>query len=479
MARGKNIGDLVFNKPQLITLDSLQPITDYLSNPERVANLKFEKPTQEYALGLADFNSEQEYEAYRLSELGINPQTMVGVLDISGTLMYRKGSMGADCTELVSYESLKEQTANMIEAGVKQIILNVDSNGGMAHALFSTANYISKLAKENGVRTVAYVDGNAYSAAYGLTVLADEIVAHPQASVGSVGVVVALYNDSKALDKAGIKRQFVFAGGNKIPFDNSTGEFTDKFLSDLQKSVNRTYNMFVKHVASYRGISEQAVIDTQASVYDVEEALQLGLIDKVMELEDFELVYGLKTPNNNATGFNKYLEAVDNNFKQEGNMPKDKDIMEAEMLSLEQVQEQLNLVIAEKEQLNTALVDMQANYEVTKEQLEVMKVELAEAQQAKAQLESEKVQAELDARVAQRTAKLESALGVDNEQVAKLLATTENLSDEQFDVIAQSLTVTQQAQQEQFAELGGEGQESVQQLSLGAKIAQTAKKMKS
>ena len=479
MARGKNIGDLVFNKPQLITLDSLQPITDYLSNPERVANLKFEKPTQEYALGLADFNSEQEYEAYRLSELGINPQTMVGVLDISGTLMYRKGSMGADCTELVSYESLKEQTANMIEAGVKQIVLNVDSNGGMAHALFSTANYISKLAKENGVRTVAYVDGNAYSAAYGLTVLADEIVAHPQASVGSVGVVVALYNDSKALDKAGIKRQFVFAGGNKIPFDNSTGEFTDKFLSDLQKSVNRTYNMFVKHVASYRGISEQAVIDTQASVYDVEEALQLGLIDKVMELEDFELVYGLKTSNNNTTGFNKYLEAVDDNFKQEGNMPKDKDITEAEMLSLEQVQEQLNLVIAEKEQLNTALVDVQASYEATKEQLEVMKVELAEVQQAKAQLESEKAQAELDARVAQRTAKLESALGADNEQVAKLLATTENLSDEQFDVIAQSLTVTQQAQQEQFAELGGEGQESVQQLSLGAKIAQTAKKMKS
>ena len=101
MARGKNIGDLVFNKPQLITLDSLQPITDYLSNPKRVANLKFGKIAQEPVLELADFNSEQEYEAYRLDSLGINPQTMVGVLDISGTLMYRKGSMGADCTELV------------------------------------------------------------------------------------------------------------------------------------------------------------------------------------------------------------------------------------------------------------------------------------------------------------------------------------------------------------------------------------------
>ena len=57
MARGQNINSMVFNKPLLVTLDSLQPITDYLSNPERVANLKLEKPKEEVLLGLSDFGN--------------------------------------------------------------------------------------------------------------------------------------------------------------------------------------------------------------------------------------------------------------------------------------------------------------------------------------------------------------------------------------------------------------------------------------
>lgn len=481
MARGKNLGDLVFNKPQLIAIESLQPITDYLLHPERMVSMKLEKPQEVQLLARSGFGSDSDYNNYKLEKLGINPNTMTGVLDINGTLMYRSGSMGADCTELTSYEGLKQQATDMIEAGAKRIVLKVDSNGGMAHGMFSASNYISKLAKQNGVPTVAYVDGNAYSAAYGLTSLADEIVAHPQSSVGSIGVVVALHNDSKMLDKAGIKRQFVFAGENKIPFDNSTGEFTDKFISDLQKSVNKTYASFVKHIAMNRGISEQAVIDTQASVFDTDESLQLGLIDKVMELEDFELLYGLKTNSSVNTTGNTFMEhPVDNlKQKQEDIMPDIKLTVEDLQLELSTVKSQLETSLEEKTQLTTSLADLQANYETAKEQLEVMKVELAEIKQAKESLEAEKVKASLEAKLAQRTAKLEASLGKENEQVAKLLATTENLSDEQFEVIAESLSVTQETQQKQFAEIGGEGQETEKFLTFGQQIAQKAKQLKS
>ena len=481
MARGKNLGDLVFNKPQLIAIESLQPITDYLLHPERMVSMKLEKPQEVQLLARSEFGSDSDYNNYKLEKLGINPTTMIGVLDVNGTLMYRSGSMGADCTELTSYEGLKRQTTEMIEAGVKRIVLKVDSNGGMAHGMFSASNYIAKLAKQNNVPTVAYVDGNAYSAAYGLTSLADEIVAHPQSSVGSIGVVVALHNDSKMLDKAGIKRQFVFAGENKIPFDNSTGEFTDKFISDLQKSVNKTYASFVKHIAMNRGISEQAVIDTQASVFDTDEALQLGLIDKVMELEDFELLYGLKTNSSVNTTGNTFMEhPVDNlKQKQEDIMPDIKLTVEDLQLELSTVKSQLETSLEEKTQLTTSLADLQANYETAKEQLEVMKVELAEIKQAKESLEAEKVKASLEAKLAQRTAKLEASLGKENEQVAKLLATTENLSDEQFEVIAESLSVTQETQQKQFAEIGGEGQETEKFLTFGQQIAQKAKQLKS
>lgn len=144
---------------------------------------------------------------------------------------------------------------------------------------------------------------------------------------------------------------------------------------------------------------------------------------------------------------------------------------------LQELKTQLATATDKNEQLSATIADMQANYDAVKEQFEVNKVALAEALQSKADLEAEKVKAELDARVAQRTAKLEASLGKDNEQVAVLLASTETLSDEQFEVIAQSLSVKQETQEKQFAEIGGEGQDSVKQLTLEEQLAQTAEKM--
>jgi len=290
MARGQAIGSMVFNRPQLIALDALQPIVNYLADPKR-ANASFKPVEKPVTLLASDFDSDAAYRRYQLLENNINPDTMTGVLDIQGVLTYRSGEIDAECNEMVSYESLKRQTEKMVDLGVERIVMMQDSGGGAAYGLFAAANYIKKLAKDNNISLVSYVDGVSYSASYGLSVIADELIVNPQAGVGSVGVVVALYNDTKMLENAGLSRQFVFAGGNKIPFDKD-GDFTEQFISDLQKSVDKTYKSFVSHVAKNRGLSEQQIVDTQASVYDADEALELGLVDKVMELEDFEILYG-------------------------------------------------------------------------------------------------------------------------------------------------------------------------------------------
>ena len=174
MARGQAIGSMVFNRPQLIALDQLQPIINYLSAPDRATTLQLGKSEEEAPkLQLSDFASEDMYKRYKLKGMGINPDTMVGTLDISGSLMYRKGSMGANCTELTSYEGLKLQTQAMLDEGVESIVMMVDSGGGMAYGMFAAADHIKKITKEAGVKTTAYVDGVSYSAAYGLSVLAD------------------------------------------------------------------------------------------------------------------------------------------------------------------------------------------------------------------------------------------------------------------------------------------------------------------
>ena len=471
MARGQNLLGKIYNKPLLITLNDLHPIVDYLSSPERVASLRFEQDTQVIPQ-LNDYPLQEEYDKAMMAYLGINPETKVGVLNIDGTLVNREGQMNSQCVELTSYQGLKKKFESQIEMGIQSCVMMINSGGGECFGAWSTANYVQKLARQHNIKLTAYVNGTSASAAYVWASVADKVISHPLGQVGSIGVVVQLYNDSKMLDKMGVERSFVYAGGNKIPFDKQ-GNFTETFVKDLQDSVDKTYAKFVNHVAVNRNLTEQQVINTNASVFDADVALTLGLIDDVMELEDFEILYGLKSPK--TGGINSVrLEAPNNFLQSEENMTKNVELNADE---LQELKTQLATATETKEQLTTSLAELQAEYDITKEQLELMKVELAEIKQAKETLEAEKVKAELDARVAQRTAKLEASLGKDNEQVATLLASTQTLSDEQFDVIAKSLEVKQETQEKQFAEIGGEGQDSVKQLTLEEQLAQTAEKM--
>ena len=471
MARGQNLLGKIYNKALLITLNDLHPIVDYLSSPERVASLRFEQDTQ-VAPQLSDYPLQEDYDNAMMAYLGINPETKVGVLNIDGTLVNREGQMNSQCIELTSYQGLKKKFESQIEMGIQSCVMMINSGGGECFGAWSTANYVQKLARQHNIKLIAYVNGTSASAAYVWASVADKVISHPLGQVGSIGVVVQLYNDSKMLDKMGVERSFVYAGGNKIPFDKQ-GNFTETFVKDLQDSVDKTYAKFVNHVAVNRNLTEQQVINTNASVFDADVALTLGLIDDVMELEDFEILYGLKSPK--TSGINSVrLEAPNNFLQSEENMTKNVELNADE---LQELKTQLATATDKNEQLSATIADMQANYDAVKEQFEVNKVALAEALQSKSDLEAEKVKAELDARVAQRTAKLEVSLGKDNEQVATLLASTETLSDEQFDVIAKSLELKQETQEKQFAEIGGEGQDSVKQLTLEEQLAQTAEKM--
>lgn len=474
MARGQNLLSKVYNKPLLITLDDLQPIADYLSSPERVASLKFEQETL-VSPKLEDYSLESEYQKAMMQHLDINPETMTGILHIDGVLVNREGQMNSQCVELTSYQGLKKRFEMQVEQGIKSCVLMISSGGGEAFGAWSTASYVKKIAKENNVRLTTYINGNACSAAYVWAVVADEVISHPMGSSGSIGVLVQLYNDSKMLENLGVQRSFVYAGGNKIPFDKE-GSFTDKFISDLQASVDKTYSKFVQHVSQNRGMSDSQVIGTNASVFDADEALSLGLIDKIMELEDFELQYGIKVRRSNGNGVLLQTPEHIEKSKQEDNM--------SQQLTVEAVQAQLSAALEEKQTLTAQLAEASEKLTELTEAKESLSTELTALKEAKeslvaekAALEAEKLATEKQARLDSRTAKLEASLGKDNEKVAELLTTTESLSDEQFEVIASSFGVAQEAKQDQFAEKGGEGQQSNTQLTIEQKLAAKAKSM--
>ena len=263
----------LYNKPHLITEQSILPILDYVD----MRNLG--------EFHLQEDIDEDEYDEEMPRKLPHMIAGEIGVIKIHGSLTYRKqytmcGAVGT------SYQGLLESVDEFIEAGAKTIVLDVNSGGGEAYSCFSTADEMRRRVDEAGVKLVAMVDGMSCSAAYALACVADEVIAHPNASVGSIGCLICLYNDSEALKKEGYERKFISFPKDKVPFAED-GKFTDKFISRLEKDVKTLAVDFFDHVSKYTGLSTDGIEALEAQVFNAKEALEIGLVNKVMTQQEF------------------------------------------------------------------------------------------------------------------------------------------------------------------------------------------------
>lgn len=428
MARGQNIISRVFNKPQFITVDAFQPLVDYLSDPKRLTQIKLTKPDDKVEQ-LARYQDESN-DSYRFRRLGINPDTMTGYLQIKDVLVNREGQINADCVELTSYEGLKKTFKAQVAEGITSCVLMVDSGGGEAYGCFEAANAVKKLAQENNVKLTAYVDGTSASAAYAWTSIADEIIANPMARVGSVGVVVQLYNDSKFLENLGIQRSFVYAGGNKIPFDKN-GDFSENFINSLQESVDKSYVKFYQFIATNRDMTDQQVIDTQASVYDADKALEVGFIDKIMEVDEFESYMSM---NNNDSSQNLLLQHED----------KMTDKVE---LTVEGLQEQLSTLTASNTDLTAKL-----SAEVAKTQ--ELQTKLQDMVVAKEKAEADLVTFQKNTELAARKERLAAVFGSESEKVELYATMFKDLPQESFNTFVGEFEANLEEQDKKMGEKG-------------------------
>jgi ClpP class serine protease len=209
----------------------------------------------------------------------------IGVLRVDGSLTYKPvmtmcGAAGC------SYASLVNQVEEMADAGVKTIVMEVTSGGGEASHVFEAADDIRAICDEAGIKLIGYADTMAASAAYALIAVCDEVIANPSACLGSIGCVVALLDTSKAMEQAGLKRIFVTSGESKVPFA-ADGSFKQEFLDEIQADVNRLNADFAAHVSKYTGVPTDTIMGFQAKVFDANEAVQLGLANKVMSTKQF------------------------------------------------------------------------------------------------------------------------------------------------------------------------------------------------
>lgn len=207
------------------------------------------------------------------------PFAMVGqvaVIPVHGMLLNRfSGAWGF----VTGYDYIRRAySAALTDTGIRGIVFDVNSPGGDAQGCFEVCEVIR--AGRRAKPSLSIVNANACSGAYAIASAAGKMTVVPSARVGSIGVVTMHVDYSKALDDAGIKVSFIFAGDHKV--DGNPYEPLPKAVKDsIQARVDSLYATFVSQVARNRGIEEKAVRKTEAAIYDAEQALEIGLVDRI------------------------------------------------------------------------------------------------------------------------------------------------------------------------------------------------------
>ena len=209
-----------------------------------------------------------------------NQHGSTAIIPVHGALINRFNS----CWSFVTgYGYIKNAIAHALQNdSVDKIVLDVNSNGGEAAGCFETADFIREACAVKPIHAV--VDSRCYSAAYALASACTSITATPSSGVGSIGVVAMHVSMEKALDEHGYKVTFIQAGDKKT-LGNPYKDLTDEQKADLQKTIDISYENFVKLVSTNRSMDKEAVIKTQAACYTANEAVELGLIDEVATVE--------------------------------------------------------------------------------------------------------------------------------------------------------------------------------------------------
>jgi protease-4 len=168
-------------------------------------------------------------------------------------------------------------------ADIKKVLFDFNSPGGAVIGVPEAAMMVRNLSKAK--QTYSFTSGEMCSAAYWIASQTRRVYATASAIVGSIGVYIALLDETKAMELDGLKLELFKAGAHKgigLPGN----PLTDADRAILQSMVDSIYANFTKDIKTMRGgIDSNAM---QGQVFFGSEAKRLGLIDAtVLSANDF------------------------------------------------------------------------------------------------------------------------------------------------------------------------------------------------
>ncbi|MFT7565823.1 MAG: signal peptide peptidase SppA [Pseudoalteromonas distincta] len=203
----------------------------------------------------------------------------LAVLPVSGTLLHKYGYIQPR-SGATGYDGIIARLNEAIaDPEVKAVMLDFDSPGGEAAGCFDATQMIRKMRDIKPIYALCY--DTMCSAAMALGSACTERWITQSGNAGSVGVVVAHANYDKHFENEGVEITLMHSGAHKIdgnPYESLSPEVKARIQAKLDK--NRA--QFSKIVADNIGMSVDAVMATEAQVYQGQEAVDIGFADRLV-----------------------------------------------------------------------------------------------------------------------------------------------------------------------------------------------------
>lgn len=284
------IGARLFNTPLMLRPEKCEIVVAALLDHFGVAKLNRIDGT---SMGVIELR-QQAFDQTDEGEARAEPRAYevidgVAIIPVQGSLAQRVSGL-RPYSGMVGYNQIVALAGMaMADAGVRAILLDVDSPGGEVPGCFDAARKLASFSKRNGGKPiVGAANEQACSAGYALLSACDEIYMPETGIAGSIGVWTLLVDLTRALDKDGIEVTMVRAGERKArggPYERA-----DKAtMTKLQNWVEATREQFAALVADHRGLDVADVLATEGDWYHGDEAMNRGLIDGI---GSFEAIFG-------------------------------------------------------------------------------------------------------------------------------------------------------------------------------------------
>ncbi len=173
------------------------------------------------------------------------------------------------------------------DPAVKAVVLRINSPGGTVTASDLIHHELEVFKKQTGKKVIASIMDLGASGGYYVAVAADRIVAHPTTVTGSIGVIMLSMNVEGLLEKIGVTGAAI-KSGDKKDMGSPLRPMTPEERQIFQGVIDQMYDRFVSIVAAGRKnlTLDQVKRAADGRIYTAQQALDLGLVDRIGYLDD-------------------------------------------------------------------------------------------------------------------------------------------------------------------------------------------------